>query len=73
MPLKKLRLAPHEFELLAKGFGSCFATHRITRDGAPVGYMYREQTDNDLDSGWRLRVTSPTNMRTRSATSSFVT
>ena len=33
---------------------ACFATDRITVDGCPVGYMYREPPDNDVDSGWRF-------------------
>ena len=39
---------------LATGRGSCFATDRITVDGAPVGYMYREVPDGAGDSGWRF-------------------
>jgi hypothetical protein len=26
----------------------------ITVDGCKVGYMYREEPDNDVDSGWRF-------------------
>ena len=33
---------------------ACFATDRILVDGCKVGYMYREEPDNDLDSGWRV-------------------
>ncbi|MDR0435124.1 MAG: DUF2185 domain-containing protein [Gracilibacteraceae bacterium] len=32
----------------------CFATDRITVDGAKVGHMYREAPDFDGDSGWRF-------------------
>lgn len=33
----------------------CLATDRITVDGVPVGYMYREEPDGDYpDSGWRF-------------------
>lgn len=39
---------------LAKGYGGCFATDRIMVDGMRVGYMYREQPDNRIDSGWRF-------------------
>lgn len=35
-------------------FGGCLATDRITVDGARVGYMYREEPANELDSGWRF-------------------
>ncbi len=32
----------------------CFVTHNILYDGRPVGYLYREEPDNDDDSGWRF-------------------
>ncbi len=32
----------------------CFATQRILKDGAAVGYLYRETPDDEDDSGWRL-------------------
>lgn len=34
----------------------CFVTNRVLREGAPVGYLYREDPDNDKDSGWRIMV-----------------
>lgn len=39
--------------------GGCFASDRITVDGLPVGYMYREIPDEEssfgeYDSGWRF-------------------
>lgn len=39
--------------------GGCFASDRITVDGLPVGYMYREIPDGEspfgeYDSGWRF-------------------
>ena len=34
--------------------GLCFVTKRVLEDGAPVGYLYREEPDNDDDSGWRF-------------------
>lgn len=36
------------------GQGACLATDRITVDGMPVGYMYREEPDSETDSGWRF-------------------
>jgi len=36
------------------GGQSCIATDRITVDGTKVGYMYREEPDNEGDSGWRF-------------------
>ena len=43
-----------DFVELVFGFGSCFATDRITVDGCLVGYMYREEPDDKFDSGWRF-------------------
>jgi len=34
--------------------GFCYATDRILVDGCPVGYMYREDPDDEADSGWRF-------------------
>ncbi len=34
--------------------GLCFVTKKILEDGAPVGYLYREEPDNGNDSGWRF-------------------
>jgi len=33
----------------------CIATDRILVDGYKVGYMYREEPDNEFDSGWRFQ------------------
>ena len=32
----------------------CYVTQRVLRDGAKVGYLYREAPDRDDDSGWRF-------------------
>jgi len=32
----------------------CFVTHNILYEGRKVGYLYREETDYDDDSGWRF-------------------
>src|SRR5262245_33545264 len=34
--------------------GGCYASDRIMVDGCRVGYMYRENPDNENDSGWRF-------------------
>jgi hypothetical protein len=39
---------------LAPGRGSCYATDAITVEGEKVGFMYREQPDDPIDSGWRF-------------------
>ncbi|MGU3495638.1 DUF2185 domain-containing protein [Xanthobacteraceae bacterium A53D] len=45
--LKKEDILP-----LAPNRGGCIASDRITVDGAPVGYMYREAPHVAEDSGW---------------------
>lgn len=32
----------------------CYITKRILKDGAKVGYLYRESPDRENDSGWRF-------------------
>ncbi|SMC27474.1 hypothetical protein SAMN02745857_02865 [Andreprevotia lacus DSM 23236] len=51
---KHFKLAPHELKPLIEGHGDAFATDRIVVDGAPVGFMYREEPEDKDDSGWRL-------------------
>lgn len=51
---KKFCLPKEEIKELVHGLGGCIATDRITVDGRPVGFMYREEADNNLDSGWRF-------------------
>ena len=34
--------------------GACFATDKITVDGLPVGWMYREEPSDKVDNGWRF-------------------
>lgn len=40
--------------LVERHIKRCYVTHRVLRDGAKVGYLYREAPDNDDDSGWRF-------------------
>lgn len=54
MAEKSFRLAATEIKPRAKGYGYCYASDRITVDGWPVGYMYREPGDRSGDSGWRF-------------------
>lgn len=32
----------------------CFVTRRVLYDGEPAGFLYREEPDQDNDSGWRI-------------------
>ncbi|MBX2906629.1 MAG: DUF2185 domain-containing protein [Taibaiella sp.] len=55
MPGKKnFKLKTEEIRQLIESMGGCIATDRITVDGLPVGYMYREEPDSEIDSGWRF-------------------
>lgn len=51
---KKFALRADQIKPLAKNRGACFATDMITVEGRKVGYMYREEADEDGDSGWRF-------------------
>ena len=51
---KKFRLQPEQLKPLAEDYGACIASDAITVDGQKVGFMYREDPDNDIDSGWRF-------------------
>ncbi|GMU52206.1 MAG: hypothetical protein AMXMBFR33_13520 [Candidatus Xenobia bacterium] len=51
---KKFALSADEIRPLVSGRGACFASDRITVDGSRVGYCYREEPDNEVDSGWRF-------------------
>lgn len=31
-----------------------FVTHRILEEGSPIGFLYREASDEAMDSGWRF-------------------
>ncbi len=57
---KVYAIKPEEMECLLTdwpGVEGCLATDRITVDGMPVGYCYREEPEEnckDWDSGWRF-------------------
>lgn len=51
---KSFKLVASEIQRLIPNLGGCFASDRITVDGARVGYMYREEQDFPEDSGWRF-------------------
>lgn len=34
--------------------GYIIASREVAANGKPVGYMYREEPDNEGDSGWRV-------------------
>ena len=54
MVTKNFRLRAEEIKPLVRVLGGCMASDRITVEGYPVRFMYREQPDNQFDSGWRF-------------------
>jgi hypothetical protein len=50
----KFKLRTEEIKDLIPPIGSCIASDRITVDGLPVGIMYREEPQDENDSGWRF-------------------
>jgi hypothetical protein len=54
MATKNFKIKAHEFIDLVPTMGGCFATDKITVDGMKVGYMYREESDEQMDTGWRF-------------------
>ncbi|UHQ19356.1 DUF2185 domain-containing protein [Lysobacter sp. KIS68-7] len=52
--MAKYKLSKDDIKPLAEGYGGCIATDKITVEGHPVRFMYRETPDNDVDSGWRF-------------------
>ena len=51
---KRFRIPGSAIVDIAPRRGSCIASDRITVDGEPVRYMYREAPDHAIDSGWRF-------------------
>ena len=51
---KQFHLRPEQIDRLIEDPRGCLATDRIVVDGEPVGYMYREESTVDEDSGWRF-------------------
>lgn len=51
---KVFKIDKKHIRRIAPGFGGCVASDRIVVDGCEVGYMYREEPCNPLDSGWRF-------------------
>lgn len=41
-------------KIITQPMGYALVTDRITVDGLPIGYMYRQTPDNKQDSGWRF-------------------
>lgn len=52
--MKKFRISPAQLEDVAPGRGTCLASDKITVDGMPVRWTYREEPVDKTDSGWRF-------------------
>jgi hypothetical protein len=51
---KQYKLKKEQIKTLAAGHGGCIASDKITVEGLPVLFMYKEQPINGQDSGWRF-------------------
>jgi len=49
---KKFKIPADQIQRLIPNLGACFATDRIMVDGLKVGYMFRDQPDKEVFSGW---------------------
>ncbi|MBO9151949.1 DUF2185 domain-containing protein [Chitinophaga sp. GCM10012297] len=49
---KRFKLRADQIVTLIPNMGGCIATDMITVEGKPVGYMYREEPVDAVDSGW---------------------
>jgi hypothetical protein len=51
---KTFKIRAEDIVPLVTTAGGCLATDRITVDGNDVCYMYREESERPLDTGWRF-------------------
>lgn len=51
---KAFKISGDQIRQLIPNMGGCYASDRIMVDGLQVGYMYREEPDSEVDSGWRF-------------------
>lgn len=51
---KKYKIPAEDIVRLIPHNGGCLATDRIVVDGSEVGYMYREESHAEADTGWRF-------------------
>jgi hypothetical protein len=50
----KFKLKPEEIRDVIPEMGYCIASDKITIEGLPVGFMYREEPQDENDTGWRF-------------------
>src|SRR5262245_22095741 len=51
---KQYALKANQIKPLAEGYGGCISSDMITVEGLPVGYMFRDKSDHEDDSGWQF-------------------
>ena len=51
---KTFKIPAEQIRDVATGHGGCIATDKITVDGQRVRFMYREEPQEEVDSGWRF-------------------
>lgn len=51
---KKFAIPGDQIIDLVGKIGACLASDKITVDGLPVGWMYREESIDKVDNGWRF-------------------
>jgi hypothetical protein len=54
MANKNFKLKAEDIIKLIEPMGGCIATNKITVEGELVDYMFRDEPNNDLDSGWQF-------------------
>ena len=50
----KYKIKAKDIKQYVSNYGGCLATKMITQKGKGVNYMYKDEPDNDVDSGWRF-------------------
>lgn len=51
---KVFKLKKEDIKKVIVSIGGCYASDKITVEGLPVKYMYREEGNFEKDSGWRF-------------------
>ncbi len=54
MNSKEFYIDPEQIKDLIKPMGYSIVSNMISQEGLPVGFMYREETFDEEDSGWRF-------------------
>ena len=52
--MNNFKLKKEDIKKIVNINGSCIASNKITVDGEKIGYMYREEPSNEVDTGWRF-------------------